>query len=96
MTVRWTSTGLRDLESLHAYVAEHSEHGSDEAAARTVERILAGLEARERFPAMGRRGRVAGTRELIVSPFIVAYRVKRDAIEVVAIIHGARRWPDSF
>jgi len=96
MTVRWTSTGLRDLESLHAYVAEHSERGNDEAPAKTVERILAGLEALERFPAMGRRGRVAGTREFIVSPFIVAYRVKRDAIEVVAIIHGARRWPDSF
>jgi toxin ParE1/3/4 len=96
MTVRWTSTGLRDLESLHTYLAEHSEGGSDEAAAKTVERILAGLEALERFPAMGRRGRVAGIREFIVSPFIVAYRVKRDAIEVVAIIHGARRWPDSF
>jgi len=92
MTVRWTSTGLRDLEALHAYVA----YDSEEAAASTVERILAGLEALERFPAMGRKGRVAGTREFIVSPFIVAYRVKKDAIEVVAIIHGARRWPDSF
>jgi toxin ParE1/3/4 len=45
---------------------------------------------------MGRKGRVAGTREFIVSPFVVAYRVKKDAIEVMAIIHGARRWPDSF
>jgi toxin ParE1/3/4 len=92
MTVRWTSTGLRDVESLHAYVA----HDSEEAAANTVERIFAALESIERFPAMGRKGRVAGTREFIVSPFIVAYRVRKDAIEVVAIIHGARRWPDSF
>jgi toxin ParE1/3/4 len=45
---------------------------------------------------MGRKGRVAGARELIVTPFIVACRVKKDAIEVVAIIHGARRWSDSF
>jgi toxin ParE1/3/4 len=96
MTVRWTSTDLRDLESLHAYVAQDSEHASDEAAAKIVERILTGLEALERFPAMGRKGRVAGTREFIVSPFVVAYRVKKEAIEVVAIIHGARRWPDSF
>jgi addiction module RelE/StbE family toxin len=92
MTVRWTSTGLRDLESLHAYLAQDSE----DAAAGAANRIIAGLEALERFPAMGRQGRVAGTRELIVSPFVVAYRVKKDAIEVVAIIHGARRWPDSF
>jgi addiction module RelE/StbE family toxin len=96
MTARWTPTGLRDLESLHVYLAQDSEHANEEAAAKIVERILAGLEALERFPAMGRKGRVAGTRELIVSPFVVAYRVKKDAIEVVAIIHGARRWPDSF
>jgi len=96
MTVRWTPVGLRDLASLHAYVAEYSEPASDEAAAKIVERILSGLEALARFPAMGRKGRVAGTRELVVSPFIVAYRVKKDAIEVVAIIHGARRWPASF
>jgi toxin ParE1/3/4 len=92
MIVRWTATGLRDLESLHAYLARDSAG----AAAGAANRIVAGLEALERFPAMGRKGRVAGTRELIVSPFVVAYRVKKDAIEVVAIIHGARRWPDSF
>jgi plasmid stabilization system protein ParE len=80
---------------LHAYV-KYSEHPSEAAAAQIVERILAGLEAIERFPAMGRKGRVAGTREFIVSPFGVACRVKKDAIEVVAIIHGARRWPDSL
>lgn len=92
MTVRWTTTGLRDLESLHSYVAPSSE----DAAADLVGRILAGLEALERFPAMGRVGRVAGTREFVVSPFIVAYRARKKAIEVVAIIHGARRWPEYF
>ena len=96
MTVRWTPTGLRDLESLHVYLAQDSEHSSEEAAAQIVERILAGLEALERFPTMGRKGRVAGTRELTVSPFVVASRVQTDAVEVIAIIHGARRWLDSF
>ncbi|MGA2592684.1 MAG: type II toxin-antitoxin system RelE/ParE family toxin [Bryobacteraceae bacterium] len=90
--IRWTPTGLRDLQSLHAYIAEDSQ----DAAATTVERINAALEAVQRFPEMGRKGRVAGTRELVVSPFVIAYRVKKDAIEVVAIIHGARRWPDKF
>ncbi len=92
MIVRWTPTALRDLESLHGYVAEDKPR----AAAATVERILSGIDALARHPEMGRRGRVAGTRELVVSPYIVAYRVKRGAIEVVAIIHAARRWPDSF
>jgi toxin ParE1/3/4 len=92
MTIRWTTTALRDLEALHAYIADDS----DQAAAAMVEKILAGLEALQRFPEMGRRGRVAGTRELVIAPFVLAYRAKKAAIEVVAIIHGARRWPDAF
>ena len=90
--IRWTPTGLRDLQSLHAYIAEDSE----DAAAATVEKINAALAAVQRFPEMGRKGRVAGTREFVVSLFVIAYRVKKDAIEVAAIIHGARRWPDKL
>jgi toxin ParE1/3/4 len=92
MIVRWSPTALRDLESLHEYVAADSRP----AAATTVERILSGIDALSRHPEMGRKGRVAGTRELIVTPYIVAYRIKHGALEIVAIVHAARRWPDSF
>ena len=46
-----------------------------------------------RVPFAGRRGRVPGTREMVVSdlPYILVYRVRRDAIEVVSVVHGARR-----
>jgi toxin ParE1/3/4 len=90
--IRWTPTALRDLESLHGYVAEDSLP----AATATVERILSGIEALSRHPDMGQKGRVPGTRELIITPYIVAYRTKGTALEVVAIIHSARRWPDYF
>ena len=92
MTIRWTPTALRDLESLHAYIAEDS----DEAAAAMVEKILAGLESVQRFPGMGRKGRLAGTREFVILPFVVTYQVTEDVIQIEAIIHGARRWTDSF
>jgi addiction module RelE/StbE family toxin len=89
--IRWTPTALRDLESLHGYVAEDSP-----AATATVERILSGIEALARHPDMGQKGRVPGTRELIITPYIVAYRTKGTALEVAAIIHSSRRWPDYF
>lgn len=92
MNVRWSPTALRDIESLHSYVADDSLP----AAITAVERILSALEALSRYPEMGRAGRVAGTRELIVFPYLIAYRLKRGAIEVVSILHGSRRWPDSF
>lgn len=92
MTIRWTPAALRDLEALHAYVAEDNPA----AAAQTVDTILNGIDALARHPEMGPRGRVAGTRELVVYPFVIAYRAKGAAIEVLGIIHGARRWPSSF
>jgi toxin ParE1/3/4 len=92
MTVRWTPTALGDLESLHACISDDNPG----AAAATVDQIVAGIEMLARYPHIGRVGRVPGTRELVIPPYIVAYRVRRAAIEVAAILHGVRRWPDSF
>jgi addiction module RelE/StbE family toxin len=90
--IRWTPTALRDLESLHTYIFEDQPGAAD----ATVDNILAGIRALAQHPEMGRSARVRGTRELVISPFLVAYKVKNGAVEIVAIIHGARRWPDSF
>jgi len=90
MTVRWAATALRDLGALHNYIAADNPA----TASATVEKMLSGIEALERHPEMGRKGRIAGTRELVASPFVVVYRVRRTAVELLAIIHGARKWPD--
>jgi len=92
MTVRWTPTALRDLDSLHAYICNENLVAADAG----VGRILAGIEALSKHPEMGRIGRVAATRELVLPPMVVAYRLRRGALEILAIIHGARRWPDRF
>jgi len=49
-------------------------------------------------PYLGRPGRVAGTWELVVTstPFIAVYRVINDRIEILAVFHGNRMWPDTF
>ena len=40
-------------------------------------------------------GRWARTRELVLPPsYIVAYRLTDEAIEVIAVRHVAREWPD--
>ena len=48
-------------------------------------------------PTMGRPGRVTGTRELLVHRhYILAYRVRGEAIELLAFRHSARLWSDGF
>ena len=47
---------------------------------------------------MGRPGRIAGTRELVVpgTPYLIAYAVLEEQVVVLAVLHGAQRWPDRF
>lgn len=49
-------------------------------------------------PQLGRPGRVPGTRELVIggTPYVVPYRVKNQQVEILALYHGARRWPEQF
>jgi toxin ParE1/3/4 len=92
MTVLWTPTGLRDLDALHSYICEDNPT----PALVVVETLLKGIVALTRNPQMGRAGRVAGSRELVITPYVIAYRSRKSVIEMLGIIHGARRWPDSL
>jgi plasmid stabilization system protein ParE len=50
------------------------------------------------FPRSGRSGRIAGTRELVISrtPYIAAYRIAGDTVRILRVLHGSRRWPDDM
>ena len=91
MMLRWTRPALRDLSDIHAYIAEH-----DPAAALVVaQAIRAVAERLTVHPMLGHAGRVKGTRELAISryPYVIAYRVAREKVEILAVRHMARRWP---
>ena len=47
-------------------------------------------------PNLGRPGRIPGTRELVISnlPYILPYRVRNDAVEILRVFHTARKWPE--
>jgi toxin ParE1/3/4 len=48
-------------------------------------------------PALGRPGRVPGTRELVVHEnYLVPYRVKEDTVQIIRVQHVARLWPKQF
>jgi len=68
------------------------------AAHAVIDRIESAVSVLRAHPEIGRSGRVEGTRELVISgtPFIVAYRIARRRVEILAVIHGARRWPEGF
>jgi addiction module RelE/StbE family toxin len=92
--VKWLRTALANLDAEAAYVARDNAA----AAAQLVQRIYEVVEQLKQYPSLGRAGRVAGTRELVVShtPYIVPYRVRGTVVEILRLLHGARRWPFVF
>lgn len=78
----------RDLEGIVDYIAL-----DDPAAAeRGYRGIVGAAEKLPEFPALGRPGRHARTRELIVAglPYLIVYEVSADAVTIVAVFHMSR------
>ena len=94
MKLRWTRLALQDLRDLYEYIAEDNPS----AANRMVTRIQDATQRLKNHPQMGRPGRVQGTHELVIagSPYIVVYILGDSEIQIVAVIHSAMRWPDTF
>ncbi len=88
--IRWTVPAADDLESIKDYLIRHYPHFAEPTVRAIYQRILA-LKAP---PYHGRPGHRAGTRELVLSPlpYVVVYRVKSEAVEVLHIYHGAQDW----
>jgi len=91
MQVRWSPEAADDF----ARIVEYIRQENPSAAHRVANRIYEGVAALESFPNRGRPGRVEGTRELPLSPlpWIVVYRVFKEAVEIARVLHGAQRWP---
>ncbi len=94
MKIVWTQLALQDLHQVRNYIAVDSPQAADE----TMKRIGEAVETLILHPNLGRLGRVRGTRELIVvgTPYLIPYRIKKTRIEILAVIHGSRRWPEDF
>jgi toxin ParE1/3/4 len=83
-----------DLAEIVAYIARDDP----DAAERVYDRIFASAALLLEQSALGRPGRVDGTRELVVphTPYIVPYRSRKGVVQLLAVIHSKRQWPESF
>ena len=89
--VRWLTLALEDLHDIAAYLAERELDAAKEVAQCiwNAGQSLAVLSSR------GRAGRVAGTRELVLTGFsyFIAYRVVKSEVQILRVLHTARRYP---
>ena len=90
MRVAWSPLALSHLLEIREYIARQRPPAAERIAAKIVETV----DRLEHYPKIGRPGRVARTRELVVpgTPFLVAYTIIDDQARILAVLHGARQW----
>ena len=94
MRIRWTKPAATALGAIQDYIADENPR----AAFEVVQRIRIAVNQLEEHPKSGRTGRVRGTYELVIHdlPYIVAYRVKKEAVQILSVYHTSRKWPEKF
>jgi len=91
LQILWTKGASDNLDEVEAYIGQDNPR----AAIETVLKVINSVNQLAKYPAIGRPGRIEGTRELVIldTPFIVPYRIKNTTIEILRIFHHAQKWP---
>ncbi|MDQ0470376.1 type II toxin-antitoxin system RelE/ParE family toxin [Labrys wisconsinensis] len=91
MRLAWTRPSRNDLEA----IADHIAQDSPAAARDQLDKVKAAAGMLIRHPQLGRAGRVRGTKELVIAhtPYILIYRVTGEIVDILRVLHAARRWP---
>ena len=91
MKVIWFKKAIEDLLSAKDYI----NLDDPQSAQKTMLRIKKKVSLLSEQPGIGRPGRVPNTRELVIdhTPYILPYRVRDNKIEILRVLHSARRWP---
>jgi toxin ParE1/3/4 len=90
--VVWSESALQQLAAIHQYIAQTSVVYAD----GVVDRIWHRGGQLAAFPDSGREVpeyKRPDIREIIQGSYRVIYRRAADTVEVLAVIHGARRLP---
>lgn len=89
--LQWSVDAEADLDDITDYIARDDIL----AAVRMREEIEHRLEILTSHHEGWRRGRLPGSREMVLAgtPFIGIYRVDDGQVTILRVLHGARRWP---
>lgn len=87
--LEWTLPAVSDLQNIVNYIARDSEIYAETIA----EQIIFACEKLMLFPLGGRivpEVRHPNVREIFVSPYRILYRVRKNRLQILGVIHGAR------
>jgi addiction module RelE/StbE family toxin len=93
MKVNWTAAALEQLRDIHSFIAR----SSPQYATRAVDRLISRSQQIANFPHSGRvvpDVTDVNVREIVEGQYRIIYHVLESEIDIIAVVHGARRWPE--
>jgi addiction module RelE/StbE family toxin len=83
-----------DLQQIFEYIADDNVNAASKLLNEIDERVTLLLDN----PSLGRAGRVENTKELVLTGtnYILPYRVVKKQIQILAVFHTSREWPNNF
>ena len=90
MNLIWSPQSIEDRKQIYAFIAEDDPRAAD---------ALDGLFNKQAnhlltFPEMGKLGRVADTRELVVHKhYILVYACTENTVAILTVLHTSRQYP---
>lgn len=93
MRLRWTRPAQIDLREIRAWIARDSRRNADRFVAR-IRKTVSRLGKFPRSGAMVPDFESPDLREVFVGEYRVIYRILPGVVEVLTVVHGARRLPD--
>ena len=90
MKLVWTRTASSDRKEIREYIAQNNP-----AAALALDELISEKASRlVDHPALGRPGRVTGTRELVAHQnYILIYDAVDDLVRILRVLHATKLWP---
>lgn len=93
MILVWLPVAVSEREAQLAYIGAADPTAADRLAGAIKHHVAMLADHSD----MGRRGRVKGTRELVLAntPFVAIYRVRPHLkrVEILRMVHGRQQWP---
>ena len=90
--VVWTRRARDDVREIRAYIARDSSQYARLVAAH----LVTAADRLRGFPLVGRivpELARPGLRELVEGTYRIVYRVTTEEVQILAVVHGARRFP---
>ena len=88
--LEWRPAARADLLAILDYISDDNP----DAAGRLIDEIEVKVSKLPARPQLYRKGRVAGTREMVVRPnYLVIYSEDEQTVIVLRVLHAAQQWP---